>query len=399
MSIIEDYKRGGIKEILEITYKYRINKYMNFLMKPFLHKIPIKKVIVIESHNDFDSNGGALYEYMLEKGINNTYRIVWALKNKKKRKLPHNVDYFYLDKPSIKRIIYTNIACVFSADNTVIEKQRDGQVSIYLTHSSFPMKDVRGVYPDFEDVDYILAPAKEQWDLIIKQYGLKGNSNKLISLGFPVHDIMLVKDKSELKKVTRQEYKKVLLWMPTFRKGGGGNRNDSTKEYPYGVPLIYRNESVHIIDDVLKKHDILLIIKLHPMQNIDQLIKIETDNICMLTGEDVKRMNVDNYRLLRCVDALISDYSSIAMDFLLCDRPIGYVLEDTYEYQHMLPVENYESYLAGMVINDVEDMINFIIEVSKGDDAYKERRKWLKKQIFEFDDDCSRERILKAMNI
>lgn len=41
------------------------------------------------------------------------------------------------------------------------------------------------------------------------------------------------------------------------------------------------------------------------------LMKCTSENISNLTGDTVKQLDIDNYRLLKDADALISDYSSI----------------------------------------------------------------------------------------
>ncbi len=38
------------------------------------------------------------------------------------------------------------------------------------------------------------------------------------------------------------------------------------------------------------------------------------------------------YEFIHCADALVSDYSSVAIDYLLLDRPLGFTLDDYKEY-------------------------------------------------------------------
>ena len=48
-----------------------------------------------ESHNDFDSNGGAFYNYLIQNEYNKKYKIVWLIKHKESLnvQLPKNVAY------------------------------------------------------------------------------------------------------------------------------------------------------------------------------------------------------------------------------------------------------------------------------------------------------------------
>ena len=66
----------------------------------------LRNTIIIESHNDFDSNGGALYDYLIENGYNSKYKIVWLLRNSKPKNLPNNVVGFNLFKPSLIKEYY-----------------------------------------------------------------------------------------------------------------------------------------------------------------------------------------------------------------------------------------------------------------------------------------------------
>lgn len=99
MNVIGYLKDKGIKHSISVIYKYKIEIILEKIVAFFCKNRPLKKIIMIESHNDFDCNGGAFYEYLISHGYNNNYRIVWRLKNRLPRhyKLPNNVDYIYKD--------------------------------------------------------------------------------------------------------------------------------------------------------------------------------------------------------------------------------------------------------------------------------------------------------------
>ena len=130
-----------------------------------------------------------------------------------------------------------------------------------------------------------------------------------------LYDYNSLEDYQEISKITNNHYKKIFLWMPTFRVGISDNRSDSTKIQKLGIPLFNSITDLRDINDFLKNNDNLLIIKLHPRQKIDKLITEHFSNIIILTGDDAKKLNIDNYKLLKNVDALISDYSSIVYTY------------------------------------------------------------------------------------
>lgn len=86
------------------------------------------------------------------------------------------------------------------------------------------------------------------------------------------------------------------------------------------------------------------------MQDISDLKIKSVSNIRVLTGNDVKKLTVDNYRLMKDCDALISDYSSAAYDFLQCNKSIAYDFSDIQDYKLGLSVDNPEDYMAGHYI-------------------------------------------------
>ena len=197
----------------------------------------------------------------------------------------------------------------------------------------------------------------------------------------------------------KKKFKKVILWMPTFRKGGGYNRNDSTKEQKLGIPLIESIEAYNYINNILKELDILLIIKIHPKQDLTDLKIGDLSNIIVLTGEKVKKINVDNYKLMKCTDALISDYSGAAYEYLQLDKPLAYVLDDMNEYKIGFVVEDIHQLIAGHEIYSIDDMVKFIKDISEENDIYREKRKKIRDYIYDYHDGNSCERLAKLLKL
>ena len=97
MHIAGYLKKNGIKHVIKIIWRYKIDLIIKQIMGVFLKNSKLKDIIVIESHNDFDCNGGAFYKYLIRKGYNKKYKIVWRLKNPKliKGNLPYNVSWVH----------------------------------------------------------------------------------------------------------------------------------------------------------------------------------------------------------------------------------------------------------------------------------------------------------------
>lgn len=392
--MISYLKDNGIKHTLEIIYRYKIDIAIQKVLGFFLKKRSLQDIIVIESHNDFDSNGGAFYNYLIKNNYNSKYKIVWAIKHPEliPSTLPNNVEWFSAYKPGIKKNYYKWIAKYFTSDNDCSAKLRDEQISIYFGHGGFGLKNCKGYIKLPDEIDYVAMPSKYLTEIFSDQLLLKANDSRLCFIGFPYVDNFYDGKEGDLHKITTKSYQKVILWMPTFRKGGGYQRQDSVETGELGIPLIQNEEEYYRLNEFLKEKNILLILKIHPMQDLSDLQIKNTSNIRILTGEVVKKLSVDNYRLMKDCDALISDYSSAAYDFLQCNKPIAYDFSDIQSYKLGLAVSRPEEYMAGEYIKSTDEMITFINDVLENRDLYYDKRQILRKKIFDFydGDNCKR---------
>lgn len=398
MNIFAYIKKNGISRVFHVIYHYKIDLVLQKIITRLYKNKELLKAIVIESHNDFDCNGGALYDYLIQNGYNKKYKIIWLIKNQIPRELPENVYAYKLRKPSWMKNYYICRAKFLTADNEVTRKVRQDQVSFYFTHGPIALKNAAGLVNLPETVDYILSPSDYYAPILSRQVGFPYPNDKMLDLGYPFHDVFYKESGNELEKVTSQKYNKVFLWMPTFRKGGGFKRNDSTKEYPFGVPLIEKREMLDDLQDYLADRNSLLIIKIHPMQDPESYKELQNyDNIMILDGKMVKELGMENYRLIKSADALISDYSSIAYSYLLLNRPMAFTLDDMHEYKLGFAMENYEDYIVGHRVYTFEDFYAFLQDVLEGKDEYKTAREQLMKVLYKYRDGDSCKRIVEFM--
>ncbi len=399
MNFIKYVKKNGIKRTIDVLWRYKIEILLEKIVLKFTKNKKLKNIIVIESHNDFDCNGGAFYNYLIKNNYNKKYKIVWLVRKKYKDKLPENVECVQLYKPSLKKAYYMCMSKVFSYDCEIMPKLRDDQLLVYCSHGAGGLKNVKNNIKLPENTDYILVQSKKYAPIQANQLSISPDDKRLVSIGYPSHDVFYDDNYEEINKVTKKKFKKVILWMPTFRKGGGYNRNDSYKEQKLGIPLIESIEAYNYINNILKELNILLIIKIHPKQDLTDLKIGDLSNIIVLTGEKVKKINVDNYKLMKCTDALISDYSGAAYEYLQLDKPLAYVLDDMNEYKIGFVVEDIHQLIAGHEIYSIDDMVKFIKDISKENDIYIEKRKKIRDYIYDYHDGNSCERLAKLLKL
>ena len=179
-------------------------------------------------------------------------------------------------------------------------------------------------------------------------------SKKLLSFGYPRYDMMLRGSsradeyKAELLKKT--DSTKLILWMPTYRHAYSERLN--------------------------KENHILIVIKKHYLQIPYDFGDNVLTNIVYLENKDLADNGLQLYEFINCSDALVSDYSSVAIDYLLLDRPLGFTLDDYEAYTESRgwvfddPLE----YMPGSHMYNMQDFEQFILDVKEEKDLYKEQR-------------------------
>lgn len=399
MNPINYLKKKGIKRALEVLYQYKIDILLQKIMRPFLIYKPLQNIIMIESHNDFDSNGGALYNYLIDHRYNRKYKIVWLIKHPESvpRKLPENVIWFREFSPSIKKNYYRYVTKWFTYDQDCSPKLREGQISIFMTHGAVGLKDCTGLVHLPKDLDYILT-ASEWWlPYDARQFLMRSDDSRFQIQGYPIHDVLYSGNKGELNKVTREHFEKVILWMPTFRRNVG-QRVDG-EEKALGIPLFDNVDQLKNFNNYLRNLNALLLIKIHPKQDLDSVKLKNMSNIYVLDGKKVKQLNIDNYRLMNDVDALISDYSTVAYDFLHCGKPIAYDISDLDNYTRGIVVKDPHVMMAGYELYSIEDLRVFVKDVSNNSDPYRKEREELFERVFKFHDGNSCQRIVELLKL
>jgi CDP-glycerol glycerophosphotransferase (TagB/SpsB family) len=167
-----------------------------------------------------------------------------------------------------------------------------------------------------------------------------------------------------------------------------------------GLPVLETFDCIREIDWRLKDHDIFLFIKLHPNQYYNQQ-NHQYSNIKVMTHAEFMKYDIPINRLLAMTDALITDYSSVAVDYMLLDKPIAFTLDDMEAYKagRGFVFENIIDFLPGRMIYTKEEFASFLNEISAGIDSSKDKRDKLFSLMHEYHDDNNCKRILEKVGI
>ena len=357
---------------------------------------PLKKIILFESFPSFSGNTEMVFDELLNRKINETYKFVWVVddnieipekyKRVKNFKTVQRNSYLY-------KFYYSCFGTIFITENYFLDKRRKSQYYIYLAHGN-AMKLVKGKYsiPDnCKDCDVVtISDYMAKYD----SANLSCSVNNMRVLGFARNDKLFSKDKLDLNKIFKNNNaEKFIYWLPTYRQHK--NIQINAIHSNISMPILYDENICAEINNYAKSKNILIIIKPHPAQDIRFLTKVELSNLIFIGDEFLHSHNIDNYDVLNSVDALLTDYSSVYYDFLLKNKPIGLCWDDFDEYNKREGFIIDPNFImsGGEKIYNKEDLKGFIERVSMAEDVLLEQRNNICELVHKYKDGKSASRI------
>ena len=209
--------------------------------------------------------------------------------------------------------------------------------------------------------------------------------SKILTLGYPRYDLFHAKDNTVpntfFKKLNIDlAIEKVVIWLPTFVPDNYLLIYEDPIPYFYsGIPLIESLDQAIELDEFCQSNNIRILLKKHNLRYstvpLDKYL-MKLKNITILSDEAFNVYNIELYDLLPFTDGLISDFSSVAVDYLLLNKPLAYILKDIEGYRKTrgFVFEDPLAYMPGDHVYTFEDLKSFILNVSKGEDKYQKLR-------------------------
>lgn len=362
---------------------------------------------------DYADNARALFEYMLREGYHQRYRLVWMVKEplefSRIAQAYENVSFVSFDwsvsEEKEERDAYYEALClakyIFMTDAYGFARNaRKDQIRVQLWHGcGFKTR-----------VNFVRCEKRYEYTTVISRlyakihqdiYGLR--EDQVLVTGYAKEDWLFHPIPEMQETLSVPEAAKYIFWLPTFRmaKEGLGMLNEYEQKGQTGLPAVDTKEKLEELDQLLGELDTVLVIKLHPFQDPDRIGAFESRHMVLLDNDLLVEKDIQINRLLGWADGLISDYSSAAVDYLLLDRPIGFILEDveTYKESRGFVFDPIRDWLPGAELLSFADLCSFVREIGMGMDSTREKRQRLKKVMHAYSDDQSCRRILEALQI
>ena len=410
MKILKKIRERGLHWFIE-TIKLKITFFLNNILYYFFSILPINdRKIIFESEGDLSDNSFALYDYMLKNNYTEKYKFIWAvddIKNARKFKFPQTVfinrKYGVFD---LKRAYYlaTSRYIIFDHYNILSNvKKRRNQLVLNLWHGVGYKAIKNGKKVKEKSTFDFFDTLSDKLSLEFLKDFLECDPSKGVVLGYPRLDYFF-RDNLEGKKFVKSlvgDKNKVLLWMPTFRQS---INPELSEEYDYsetGLPIVYTADAMIKLNDYLIKENTTIILKIHHLQAKLPIFKTEFSNIILMSDGDLRDNNVQLYQFISQMDGLITDYSSIAIDYLLLDRPIIFTLDDYEEYEKHRGFykKDIKKYMPGEQVYNYDEFLIAIKNIIDNKDLYKEDRTKILPLYHKFKDGESSSRVLKFLKI
>lgn len=402
------YPNSSTRE--ELVYREKYSK--SGLQDIIIFRSGPKSAIYVEGM-DFSDNARALFQYMLDNNYNQKYELVWLVHDPnmfERYKSIKNVTFIgntWADNgtPSQKDEYY-RVLCqakyIFTTEAIAFARNcRPDQIRVELWHGS-GIKDRTGNNSQAKRYEYMTVVSRFYADVFRKAYKLR--PDQLLVTGYAKEDYLFEKpnelfwDRLKVKKA-----RKYVLWLPTFRYGGDKSTEYNTldSQTETGLPVLDSMEKIYGVNELCRELDIQIIIKLHPIQDRTRIADINESNIDILETTELARQDIQINQLMPLTDALISDYSSAAIDYMHLDRPMAFLVDDKekFEENRRFLFNPIEEWLPGVSITTCEEFKEFLIDISQGIDRSKEKRHQRFNEIHDFNDGNSRRRILEAVGV
>ncbi|MBR0163323.1 MAG: CDP-glycerol glycerophosphotransferase family protein [Lachnospiraceae bacterium] len=364
---------------------------------------------------DFDDNARALFEYALQIQLNDRYALVWFVKDPAERSIQYreykNVSFIsyeaaWSEDPAERDVYYRSLCLaryIFMTDTYGFALQaRPDQIRVMLWHGC-GFKTRLGFASNEDHYEYMTVTGDEYARTYARVFGLR--DDQMLVTGYPKADYLFHPVRRWKEMFDIPEAASYIFWLPTFRNTDREDlaRHDHTApKGDLGLPVLQSAKDLEEVNAHLAAKDTVLVIKLHPFQNRKRIRDISRlSHIRLLENADMLRHDIQINQLLGHAEALISDYSSAAVDYLVLDRPVAMTLDDieTYEKERGFFWEDVRPWLPGYEIYGKEDFVRFLDGVMGGADPGSKKRHAVMDQMQKYRDDKSAQRVLEALGI
>lgn len=245
----------------------------------------------------------------------------------------------------------------------------------------------------------VLATSDLFRSLVATCFGV--SEREVLATGIPRNDVMVragrraTAIKAKLGLAAPGSATRLIIWLPTFRQAVRGIvRTDGRAHHSvFGMD----DMDVQAFSSFLAERNCVCIVKPHPMA-ADVSDTFESDWVKIWRERDLQRAGLSLYEVVGAADLLITDASSVYVDYLILDRPVVIAFPDIEEYRSSrgFALEPVDEFFAGPVVTSFASLCQAVDDALRRDD-HKERRGRIAAMFHNHRDEHATERLLSAV--
>lgn len=367
---------------LKKTFYSFIALFVEFFSK--LRKLDSNLIIFNSSSNStFNFNSKFLFQYYVEN--HSEFNVYFVINDKSLMiKLINEYGNYFISTHTLKGIITASraktwIASAFITPYIILPIISNKKRIIYHIGHGVPLKKIGLAEEKITFLQYInrfirtrafthVLSFSTSFNQIMQE-GFQNNKIQYVHLGQPRND-QFSKTKAEILPLIQKNYPQIqsfnqlILYAPTWRN------------YAKTIFFPFPDNNADELNDILKQNEIFLLLRAHPLFPFDIASEFLNKSNILLFSNDLVAEIMD---YLPIFNKLITDYSSIYLDFLCINRPIAFIPYDIQKYIKITGFNlDYEEVTPGDKITTFGEFVSFLIS---DQDSFCEERKQLAKKV------------------
>lgn len=212
------------------------------------------------------------------------------------------------------------------------------------------------------------------------------SDSEIAVTGVPRNDVLFREVKDDYFEIPLED-KKVILYAPTWREYG-----NTSAFFPW------ENVQLNDVDAFLEENDAVILLRGHRQEigkGSEILEQLENTKNIFLAPSD---RYPDIMQIMKFTDVLITDYSSIYLDFILLNRPIIFIPYDIEEYQKYRGfLMDYHLNTPGIKVNTLDEFMSSLSLSLTNPSRFDKERKLILDTFHTYQDGHSSERVLSCI--
>lgn len=307
-----------------------------YMYKLFCLMLPTKKLkLVFISYPDAADNSWHLYRHAL-KNISG-YKLVWlcsdrsAVEHKIKNEADHSLNTVKVLKKNsfIGLLNFLTAKYVFHTHGTYFFTSKSSGPKIINLWHGMPIKVIS--YLDKKErhevpySDFAISTSEFYSGVMAAAFSL--DKYQIIQSGLPRNDVLkspVITKKDAFQKLDVPLSSELIFWLPTYRVSVVGDIRQDSKSTSFLSD--WADGFLERLNEIAEKENLYIIVKIHPMDLLNKADKMPRhERVKIINSYDWGMMGIDLYDALSHSSGLITDISSVLIDYISTQNPIGII--------------------------------------------------------------------------